>query len=259
MCHNILHLPASQNHILRMSLPVYTAVPRDEANEEQDDRKATSSRSRKERWMSFGHWALTVVLAVWATLATIALFAGSEIQIGGDVNGIAPSFPQKIVTFLPDYASIANLSDATFSNATRPYWLDLVPKGLGFLDVPHPELYPQLSPPYHKHNKTVYSTSVTHQLHCLYMIMGRYNDLIVNGYQPSPEGVQDRAWHHAHCFDYIRQSIMCCGDTALEGEETTFPEGIGGTDGWNVKHVCKDWNPIHAWLEDKAVDHRIWI
>lgn len=37
-----------------------------------------------------------------------------------------------------------------------------------------------------------------------------------------------------HCFDYLRQSIMCCGDVALEGEQTTFPEGFDGSDGWDA-------------------------
>lgn len=39
-----------------------------------------------------------------------------------------------------------------------------------------------------------------------------------------------------HCFDYLRQSIMCCGDVALEGEQTTFPPGFDGSDGWDAVH-----------------------
>jgi hypothetical protein len=30
-------------------------------------------------------------------------------------------------------------------------------------------------------------------------------------------------WHINHCFEYIRQAIMCAGDVALEGAATRFP------------------------------------
>lgn len=39
-----------------------------------------------------------------------------------------------------------------------------------------------------------------------------------------------------HCFDYMRQAIMCSADMALEGLETTFPDHNGGSDGWDSKH-----------------------
>ena len=40
-----------------------------------------------------------------------------------------------------------------------------------------------------------------------------------------------------HCFDYMRQAIMCSADMALEGLETTFPENQkGGSDGWDATH-----------------------
>jgi hypothetical protein len=29
---------------------------------------------------------------------------------------------------------------------------------------------------------------------------------------------QEVAHHSAHCFDYIRQALMCAGDTTLEGK-----------------------------------------
>lgn len=61
----------------------------------------------------------------------------------------------------------------------------------------------------------------------------------------------------ADCFDYLRQSLMCCGDTALEGgsEPESFPEGIVGTDGWGVQHVCKTYADINVFAnEHRAFD-----
>jgi hypothetical protein len=52
---------------------------------------------------------------------------------------------------------------------------------------------------------------------------------------------------------------MCCGDVALEGDETTFPEGVAGSDGWDAKHICKDYSQIYKYLEDNRANDDIWI
>ena len=69
----------------------------------------------------------------------------------------------------------------------------------------------------------------------------------------------DMAWHVNHCFEYLRQSIMCCGDTALEGQQTTFPDGWVGSDGWDAKHVCKDYRQVYRHLEEHRYDNQSWI
>lgn len=67
-------------------------------------------------------------------------------------------------------------------------------------------------------------------------------------------------WHAGHCFEYLRQSILCCGDTALEGKQTTFPPGLDvGSDGWDAKHVCRDYGQIRRHLEKHRVDDKVWI
>ncbi|KAI7089958.1 hypothetical protein KC356_g1880 [Hortaea werneckii] len=199
-------------------------------------------------------WSLTFLFG----LSTLALLTSHNhpLQIAGDIAGISPTFNQEIVTFQPNQSFIANLSSPDFQTSTRQSWLDLIPKGFGFLHIANPEDHPELPPPYHRHNKTVYTTSMTHQLHCLYMIATSWNDLAVNGYTPPDEGEEDPHWHIAHCFDYIRQAIMCAGDVALEGQETTFPPGHTGTDGWNVQHVCKAYGEVYEWLERMRVDNR---
>lgn len=201
-------------------------------------------------------WLLTAILGICTITLATRLTSYPTHQLASDLNSIAPTFPQTLVTFQPEPLAVANLTGPTFKQDTKAFWLALVPKGLGFLDIPNPQHYPDLSAPViqqQNNNKTVYSTSVTHQLHCLYMIMNSYNDLATGNYVPPPIQVEDPHWHIAHCFDYIRQAIMCAADTALEGQETTFPEGIGGTDGWNVRHVCKRYGDVYAWLEGMRV------
>jgi hypothetical protein len=58
--------------------------------------------------------------------------------------------------------------------------------------------------------------------------------------------------HIPHCFDYIRQGIMCAGDTALE--HSNFHDGHHDFLGWDVKHVCRDYDTIVEWARERRVD-----
>jgi len=57
---------------------------------------------------------------------------------------------------------------------------------------------------------------------------------------------QEVAHHTAHCFDYIRQSLMCNADTSLEGKTEAGP-------GWGSKHECRDYDAVLAWANDHTV------
>ena len=46
--------------------------------------------------------------------------------------------------------------------------------------------------------------------------------------------------HIAHCFDYIRQAVMCNFDTTVEWPTGPFDEhGNRGIDGYGIEHVCR--------------------
>lgn len=128
--------------------------------------------------------------------------------------------------------------------------------GLGYLEIKKPEDYDNL--PEHLREfpkKFVVTSSVTHQLHCLYAIAEAYSALSSN----SSRVPEETPWHLTHCFDYLRQSVMCCGDVALEGQQTTFPKGFDGSDGWDAKHVCKDYSQVYDYLESNRADNKLWI
>lgn len=115
-------------------------------------------------------------------------------------------------------------------------------------------------------NMTVFTTSVTHQLHCLYSILEDFaaaKSGIAAGHthdaRDEPADPEDLGFHVQHCFEYLRQSIMCSGDLALEGDQTTFPDGSVGSDGWDAKHVCRDWTQIKDYLEANRADDEVWI
>lgn len=60
--------------------------------------------------------------------------------------------------------------------------------------------------------------------------------------------------HINHCFEYLRQAIMCQGDTTLEkvitNEEGEFKPEI---DGWGTVHECRSWNMLFDFAESQHV------
>ncbi|CAI0653415.1 unnamed protein product [Colletotrichum noveboracense] len=175
----------------------------------------------------------------------------------GDLTGFAPEY------FVPDDPK------SLFTNASlQENWLKMVPRGLGYLEVKNPRAHSNLPVPLPEFApRTVFTTSMTHQLHCLYAILESYAGLSVNGsaavdmHSHIPEGTEgaDGPWHLQHCFEYLRQAILCSGDVALEGTQTTFPPGFTGSDGWDAKHVCKDPKQVYEYLDkNRALDDH-WI
>ena len=51
--------------------------------------------------------------------------------------------------------------------------------------------------------------------------------------------------HVRHCFDYLRQTLMCNADTNLE----VIDWQIGGSTGWGFERHCRDYDNIVDWAE----------
>jgi hypothetical protein len=71
---------------------------------------------------------------------------------------------------------------------------------------------------------------------------------LVEHFQSGYGGVkldQEVAHHSAHCFDYLRQSIMCAGDTNLEGKTAAGP-------GWGSEHECVDYDALLRWANQNG-------
>ena len=60
--------------------------------------------------------------------------------------------------------------------------------------------------------------------------------------------------HVGHCFDYLRQALMCAGDMTIEhAREPPLGQKRLTTDGWGVTHQCRNWDEMMAWtLSHKA-------
>ncbi len=60
--------------------------------------------------------------------------------------------------------------------------------------------------------------------------------------------------HLAHCWELIRQGIMCHADTTLEWLQK--PPNDIGVSAWGVEHDCRDFNAIYAWAEENRLTER---
>ncbi|KAL1792652.1 hypothetical protein ACET3X_009159 [Alternaria dauci] len=165
-------------------------------------------------------------------------------DVGGDITGWSPHIPTQITKFEINQTFAPYNTSEFFKPEVLRAWNELLPVGMGFQSVPDPENYHDLPTPIVWPNATVFTTSMTHQLHCLYAVVAVYS-----GMTSGHELEEDHHWHMIHCFDYMRQAIMCSADMALEGLETTFPDHNGGSDGWDSKHVCKDPKKVRERLE----------
>ncbi len=51
-----------------------------------------------------------------------------------------------------------------------------------------------------------------------------------------------------HCFDYLRQVIMCNLDLTYETARVDIDGKRRVADGWGSVHQCKDWSAINGWM-----------
>ncbi|PSN75083.1 hypothetical protein BS50DRAFT_480838, partial [Corynespora cassiicola Philippines] len=112
-------------------------------------------------------------------------------------------------------------------NYTNTAWDDIFPPGAGF--ITHPQFSPNIS-----------GLAVFHQLHCI-------NQLRLGFYQTETQNLgfpYDPA-HARHCFDYLRQSIMCAADSNIE----PIVNELNGISGWGNQRVCRDFEGLAEWAE----------
>lgn len=165
----------------------------------------------------------------------------------------------------------------TFSKApstlTNKAWEAIFPDGHGFMK--HPELAPQLSvlAVYHQLHCLVsflerLLSSHSHFLSfslsfCPYFLGHHFSlpliflqDGIRHGYHtallglsqdPYPTDLEDmgKPEHIMHCFDYLRQSLMCHADTNIEPVVSEF----AGARGFGTAHHCRDYGRANEWMK----------
>ena len=52
--------------------------------------------------------------------------------------------------------------------------------------------------------------------------------------------------HISHCFDYLRQALMCAADTNLEPVDTA----LGGSTGFGYSRTCRNFEAVKTWSSE---------
>jgi hypothetical protein len=58
-------------------------------------------------------------------------------------------------------------------------------------------------------------------------------------------GTRTAPFHVRHCFDYLRQTLMCMADTNLE----VLDLETRTTNGWNQTKICRDYDLVRKYAE----------
>ncbi|CAF9908069.1 MAG: hypothetical protein ALECFALPRED_004213 [Alectoria fallacina] len=115
---------------------------------------------------------------------------------------------------------------------SEPVWDSMIPNGLGYIKDPI----------------TATETSVLsafHQLHCLYTVRRAFysNSTIEDELEAFDLG-KERKPHVAHCFDYLRQGILCSADSSMPAVDT-----VNGFLGAGFPRQCRDFEELKGWAE----------
>ncbi|UKZ61414.1 uncharacterized protein TrAtP1_002679 [Trichoderma atroviride] len=176
--------------------------------------------------------------------------SGSDryVETGSDINGLYKTLSHSYTFLKPE-------EDKYFPNITsndnrmeiRKNWDMLMPLGSGSVIIPDYSKHPLLGQPITDdpiRSGPLFEASWTHALHCLYYSVDSYHQLILNG--PSED---DNPMHAAHCFEYLRNSILCNLDMTLEGSMSTPDDKDRGQ-----PHVCRNREEAISWIEARRMD-----
>ncbi|KAM7219429.1 protein of unknown function (DUF3328) domain containing protein [Rhypophila decipiens] len=219
-------------------------------------RNGTSSHMVVPRCLAYT--VLLFMFVNFVTLIAILHIVSLDGQLHERIESSLPEtlfgkIPKSMVVFKPD--KTFNVDPFGPDSLEGP-WNDLVPYGKGHIRVENPStlgLAGGFPLDDSNHGPEEYTIAMFHQLHCLAAIQSKMsrlldwyhdtNDKEYLKFSLNQEHMSDD--HIYHCVDYIRQSIMCSGDTTLEKARTgENGKPARGVDGWNVVHECPSFDAI---------------
>ncbi|KAK4500700.1 hypothetical protein PRZ48_008889 [Zasmidium cellare] len=190
--------------------------------------------------------------AAAAIVVTVLVFFFWDGRTAWPTKNFTPGLPYSTAqVFNQDDRFVNGIGTASWKKT----WFDkMQPADGGFIAIPNPHQY-GLSGGFPRPNTTVptesYVLSIFHQLHCLMALRQDTHDLLNQTlYHPANINMT----HNNHCYEYIRQAILCAGDMTLEPAEVQNGERIHSVDGWGVTHQCRDFEKILEFAERSEPD-----
>ncbi|KAG4422700.1 hypothetical protein IFR04_004178 [Cadophora malorum] len=212
------------------------------------DEKSTHLPKAKG-WKSRCTIAITILVATALPIAFMATLAALRRTYTTDSP--VPRLPTEGVVF-GNYSEYS--AAPTIENNVK--WMDLLGPGMGFVSIKNPSQYglpDGISNPHMTPNVQNYGVSMYHQLHCLMMIRTLYWQALRgdrNLMMEENDGLEEEMGHVNHCFDYIRQGIMCAGDMSMEGAADQGDSQGPHISGIGMKHECKSWEASRKWMDE---------
>ncbi|KAK5736621.1 hypothetical protein LTR17_007278 [Elasticomyces elasticus] len=205
-------------------------------------------------------------LKLW--LIAISVVSGVALLIVGGSNRLPVPLkwhksPVPNIPLVPKQLNQDNRFATGLSPESNHMWHSLIPPpDTGFVAVQNPRQYSHLGPglpsPSNKPGEEIYGVSLFHQLHCVMHIRHHLWSLEQAATDNNATALHDLAKgndHINHCFDFVRQALMCNADLTLEWPRSIQDEGkTGFVDGNNIPHQCKDWTEIYKWASRNAAD-----
>jgi len=228
----------------------YGSLEREEQHDEDWNEHQGKKVTLRIPGASVYGWFLWTLLII-DILILLVLFAYSKYRFnfGCDEKSELRFYPRiklNSISFEPD----ERYSDISFTSTDADPWKHLIPEGGGFILVQDPKsMHLSGGLPISVNSiplGEVFGVSMFHQIHCLEMMQ---KEMAFLAFAESKMAVPQ---HIKHCFDYLRQAIMCAGDLSLENGTLVNGSIIPHVGGWGAQHQCRDWQTVF----DFTASHR---
>ncbi|KAK5724625.1 hypothetical protein LTR15_004671 [Elasticomyces elasticus] len=236
-----------------------------DGDESTDYGALLQAHKRLKRWLA----ALSVVvgLLVVSLTLTLSLRRIEDSTTKTPVPLSASVFPDlrfKLMWYVVRSIPVTFEHNELFSGPASPErdeaWSLIAPLGDGFILLPNSTAQDIYDLPLGQSTSRgqIYDISVFHQLHCLANIrrhMFAMDAILDRNDKLEIESLALKSHddHVYHCFDYIRQALMCAGDMTIEWPRTEMDGSRFAVDGWGVTHECKDWSAIMEFMKQNSV------
>ncbi|ETW74669.1 hypothetical protein HETIRDRAFT_447042 [Heterobasidion irregulare TC 32-1] len=190
------------------------------------------------------HWlqlAIVALLTAFTILNVFRFLYPASLEFFRSYTFIGDDFPNELPLRL-DHIIVAFNDTMDFRLHDVQKWQTIFPGGGGWVN-----LGPQGRP---------FSVSMFHQLHCLNGIrhaISQSSAAACNNTTMDPKILG----HTSHCFNFLRQALLCKADTTLEPTTIVdLPKGAHGAaaSGNGVLHRCVDYPSVYHFLERKHAE-----
>ncbi|XWW97684.1 hypothetical protein V2A60_005670 [Cordyceps javanica] len=93
--------------------------------------------------------------------------------------------------------------------------------------------------------------NVYHQLHCIKRLWQYTYPEVYRKDQTAAQAEADRL-HKEHCFDYLRQSVMCLADIGIITYQWSDDDVVPVAN--STTHQCANWGKLDQWTRQRSVD-----